>query len=190
MTCTNHFYLLQRTPCWCLLVIWLNRAFPTSPSKSTSLQSEIFTSQWVCMTNSQSNWSWGLKWSWRALKKKKWGPLHRLIIFQSQLLRLWKVSRQFNAAHYDNVLLWAACCLAFFGFLRCEEFTVPSQTEYDPDTQLFFGAVELVFTVVCCYGGWPIRFLYLLQLYSKAIWLVSWRSHISLIDLLRGLISS
>ena len=32
---------------------------------------------------------------------------------------------------YDNILLGAACCLVFFGFLRCGEFTVPSQTDYD-----------------------------------------------------------
>ena len=48
-----------------------------------------------------------------------------------------------NTAHYDNVLLWAACCLAFFGFLRCGEFTVPSQTEYDPDTHLSLTDIAL-----------------------------------------------
>ena len=38
---------------------------------------------------------------------------------------------------YNNKLMWAACCTAFFvGFLRCSEFTVPSQKEYDPDSHL------------------------------------------------------
>ena len=35
-----------------------------------------------------------------------------------------------------NILFWAVCALAFFGFLRCGEFTVPSQSEYDPSTHL------------------------------------------------------
>ena len=40
--------------------------------------------------------------------------------------------------NYDNILLWAACCTvhAFFGFLRCSEFTVPSIQDYDPSAHL------------------------------------------------------
>ena len=33
-------------------------------------------------------------------------------------------------------MMWAACSLAFFGFLRCSEFTVPSQEEYSPTVHL------------------------------------------------------
>lgn len=41
-----------------------------------------------------------------------------------------------KATDYNNIMLWAACSLAFFGFLRCSEFTVPSQGEYCPATHL------------------------------------------------------
>ena len=44
---------------------------------------------------------------------------------------------------YDNILLWAACSLAFFGFLRCGEFTVPSQAEYDQGPDLSLGDVAV-----------------------------------------------
>lgn len=37
---------------------------------------------------------------------------------------------------HDNIMMWAACALAFFGFLRCSEFTVPSQEEYSPAAHL------------------------------------------------------
>lgn len=33
-------------------------------------------------------------------------------------------------------MMWAACSLAFYGFLRCSEFTVPSQEEYLPTAHL------------------------------------------------------
>ena len=37
---------------------------------------------------------------------------------------------------YHNIMMWAACCLAFFGFLRSSEFTVPSQGAFDKDVHL------------------------------------------------------
>ena len=37
---------------------------------------------------------------------------------------------------HNNIMMWAACSLAFSGFLRSSEFTVPSQSEYDPAAHL------------------------------------------------------
>lgn len=44
---------------------------------------------------------------------------------------------------HDNIMIWAACCAAFFGFLRCSEMTVPSQDAYDPTIHLSVGDVAV-----------------------------------------------
>ena len=43
----------------------------------------------------------------------------------------------------ENVMMWAACCTAFFGFLRCGEFTIPSLATYDPEVHLFLADVAV-----------------------------------------------
>ena len=42
-----------------------------------------------------------------------------------------------------NIMLWAACCTAFFGFLRSGEITTPSLKEYDAEVHLSFGDISL-----------------------------------------------
>lgn len=44
--------------------------------------------------------------------------------------------RTLNLRSPVDSMFWAACCLAFFGFLRCSEFTVPSRTAFNPARHL------------------------------------------------------
>ena len=44
---------------------------------------------------------------------------------------------------YMNVMTWAACCLAFFGFLRFSKFTIPSDDLFDQGCHLCLSDVVI-----------------------------------------------
>ena len=44
---------------------------------------------------------------------------------------------------YQCIMLWAVCCMAFFGLLCASEFTVPSLHRYDPDIYLSLADITL-----------------------------------------------
>ena len=44
---------------------------------------------------------------------------------------------------YKSILMWAVCCTAFFGFLRCSEFTVLKEQDYNCDAHLAYADVAI-----------------------------------------------
>ena len=44
---------------------------------------------------------------------------------------------------YTNSMIWAACCRAFFGFLRVSEFTIPSDSQFDEAPHLCLNDISI-----------------------------------------------
>ena len=45
--------------------------------------------------------------------------------------------------HYKDIIIWAACCLAYFGLLRVSEFTTSSPDHFESSTDLLLSDVAL-----------------------------------------------
>ena len=71
------------------------------------------------------------------------GPSHQRLPITATLMRRIKSTLATQPTKYANRLLWAACCVGFFGFLRCSEFLVPDSTPFDPETHLTFEDIFL-----------------------------------------------
>ena len=48
-----------------------------------------------------------------------------------------------HPGNYKDIMIWAACCLAYFGLLRVSEFTTSSPDRFDSSTDLLLSDVAL-----------------------------------------------
>lgn len=81
----------------------------------------------------------------RGIKRKQCSTCTariRLPITAEIMYRIYRVLARLPA-EYQNIMLWAAFCTAFFGFLRVGEMTIPSQSAYDSSVHLSLQNVEL-----------------------------------------------
>ena len=78
----------------------------------------------------------------RELSKKSSTSKPRLPMTPNILLKLRSVLEEDPAA-FDNIMLWAACCMCYFGFLRSGEVCTPSVTDYDPSAHLSFSDIAV-----------------------------------------------
>ena len=63
-------------------------------------------------------------------------PLKKRLPVTTSIMRQIKEVLLGHPHQYHNILMWAVCCTAFFGFLHCSEFTIPTQHSYDPEVPL------------------------------------------------------
>ena len=72
----------------------------------------------------------------REYAKKNPDKREHLPITPELLWQMKQVWSRDDPKNFDNIMLWAACCACYFGFLRSGEVTVPSKAAYDSNVHL------------------------------------------------------
>lgn len=70
----------------------------------------------------------------RGIKRSQGSRKSERLPVTNDIMRI--IFNHLNMSLADHVMFWAACCLAYFGFLRSSEFTVPSLHSFSPAIHL------------------------------------------------------
>ena len=84
-----------------------------------------------------------LEYVTKGLRRLSPGQSRSRLPITPHILRHLRASWEKTLPHFDGAMLWAAACMCFFGFLRCGEVVVPSDSTFDPTCHLASGDVRL-----------------------------------------------
>ena len=77
----------------------------------------------------------------RGIKRCTGQQVRTRLPITTSLMRDLKCYWRSNYTYQDYVMLWAAACMCFFGFMRAGELVVPSDSGFDPSCHLAAGDV-------------------------------------------------
>ena len=84
-----------------------------------------------------------LEYILRGIKRRTTPGNRRHLSITPRILLLMKQFWAADPGNADSKMLWAAACLCFFGFLRSGEVVAPSESQFDPETNLCFEDIRM-----------------------------------------------